>query len=312
MLFGAPVTSGDDDVRNKKVTAAMVLANVARNYAVNLGTKSEALRGAIERGMRRAFGAELKNPNSTWLDNEFKVEYSTHEDLAGNFLHTLLITLALPLLIFAARRSETDVLRAVGGAIFTIVLAIVLFSILLKWQIWTARLQLPMMMLGTVALAFVVARLAPRAATPLLAITLAAAIPFIFFAEPRRVFSNDWRFVLFSEPRAVKMFKNLPDAGPLFGEAASVIRNLNGRPEAVGLHIEYNDFDYPLWALFKAYPTERPAIVHVGVENVSRTIGPKREAPEFVVSTRSGNTIDGIAYVEVWKKDVVRVLRRGG
>ncbi|MBK8147066.1 MAG: glycosyltransferase family 39 protein [Acidobacteria bacterium] len=309
-LFGSPVSSGEDDVRNRNLTVRMVLANVARNFAVNLGTKSQTLRNGIESSMRKAFGAELKNPDSTWLDNEFKVEYSTHEDLAGNLLHILLVTFALGLALFAARRARDDNAIYIAGLVFTIGFGVLLFSALLKWQIWAARLQLPLLMLGSVLVAYAVGKLAPRAANALLVLTFAASIPFLLFADPRRVFANDGSFVFFNESRRHKLFKNLPDAEPLYVEAVDVIRKQPNAPGAVGLHIEYNDFDYPFWGLLKRDPRARPLIFHVGVPNVSKRLAVSRPIPEFVISTRTETTIDGAEYREIWRKDVVRVLQR--
>ncbi len=309
-LFGTPVTSGDDEVRNKNVTAQMVLANAARNYAVNLGTSSVTLRNAIEGAMKRVFGAELKNPNSTWLDNEFKVEFSAHEDLAGNFLHIVLVTLALFLAFFAVRRARDGSGVIVAGLAFTVVFGFFLFSALLKWQIWSARLQLPLLMLGSVLVAYTVAKLLPRAAYVLLALAFASAIPFLLFAAPRRVLGDNGRFVLFDGERRHKLFKNLPDAEPLYSAAAEAIKQQPVAPEAVGLHIDYNDFDYPLWGLLKDDPRSPPLIFHVGVTNVSKRLAGSRPAPEFVISTLTGTSMDGVQYREIWKNDVVRVLRR--
>lgn len=305
-LFGAPVTSADDDVRIRNLTVRMVAANVARNYAVNLGTGSATLRGWIEGAMQRAFGAELKNPNSTWLENKFEVRFSSHEDSAGNFVHILLITIALIPALFVPVEGR----RYLAGIAFTIGAGFLLFSALLKWQIWTSRLHLPLFVLGCVPLALFLSRRWPRLPVPVSVVAFAAAIPFLFFADPRRVFSDDFRFVLFREARSAKYFRNLPDTEPLFREAVEVIRQRPPVPESVGLAIEYNDFDYPVWVLLKDDPAARPRIVHVDVGNVSKRLVGSRPRPEFVISIREGNKVEGEEYEEIWKKDIFRVLKR--
>lgn len=305
-LFGSPVSTAEDDVRNKDLTAAMIAANVARNLAVNLGTKSVSLRRSIESAMTSVFGAELKNPKSTWLENEFKVEFSTHEDLTGNFTHLLLLLIALPASAVIVRKSR-DI--AVMGLIFSIPFGFFLLSALLKWQIWSARLQLPLFILGTVLIAFVMSKIKLRGVGEIVtAICFTAAVPFLLFAEPRRVLAADGSFVLFSESRQNQLFKNLPDAGPLYTAAAEVVRR--EAPESVGIAIEYNDFDYPLWTLLKADAADPPTICHVGLANVSKRIKPKCQGPKIVFTTKETNVIDGIKYVEIWKGDVVRVLRQ--
>ena len=305
-LFGAPITSGDDEVRNKSLTAKMVLSNLARNYAVNLGTKSDKLKAATEDGMKRTFGDELKNPNSTWLENEFAVTYSTHEDLAGNFVHILLITLTLLLIFFV----KDDEKKYIYGIVFTILLGFLLFSALLKWQIWSARLQLPLFMLGCVLVAFIISKIKLKIGIPLTIISFIIAWSFIFHAEPRRVLSNEGNFILNEKTRQQRLFKNLPDAEPLFIEAVEFIKKQNPASEAIGLHIDYNDFDYPFWLMFKRDFRAAPQIYHVGVPNVSSKLVGTRPLPEFVISIKEGNTIENTEYKEVWKKDVVRVLQK--
>lgn len=305
-LFGAPITSGDDEVRNKGLTAKILLSNLARNYAVNLGSKSEKLKIAAEEGMKRTFGDELKNPNSTWLENEFAVNYSTHEDLAGNFVHILLITIGL-IFIFFVRDSEK---KYVYGLFFTIFLGFLLFSALLKWQIWAARLQLPLFMLGCVLVAFIVSKIKLKIAIPLTIISFVVAWSYIFHAEPRRVLGNNNEFVLNSMNRQQKLFKNLPDAEPLFVEAVEFVKKQNPAPESIGLHIDYNDFDYPFWLMFKRDFRANPQIYHVGVPNISSKLVGTRPLPEYVISIKTGNTIENVEYKEVWKKDVFRVLQK--
>ncbi len=311
-LFGSPVSTGDDDVRNKNLTVRMLGANLARNFVINFGTRSKALQAAIENSMRNVLGKELTNPDSTWLDNEFTVQFSTHEDLAGNPLHMAVVTIALLIAIFLARRGGASDIFAI---IFTIALGSLLFSALLKWQIWAARLQLPLLMLGTILVGYVLSRSAGKLrkapiAELLLAVAFALAVPFLLFADPRRVFTNDRQFVLFSEPRRIKLFKNLPDAGPVYAQAAEVIRSRMERRSAIGLSIDYNDFDYPLWEMLKNDPAVEPRILHVGVTNVSKRLRPADAPPKLVFTTRDVNVLDGVRYREIWKYDVVRVLER--
>ena len=88
-------------------------------------------------------GDELNNPDSTWLDNKFDV-FSVHEDSANNSLQLILITLALILAIFI--KSENR--KWLFSLVFSIVLGFIIYSLLLKWQVWASRLQLPLLCWG--------------------------------------------------------------------------------------------------------------------------------------------------------------------
>jgi 4-amino-4-deoxy-L-arabinose transferase-like glycosyltransferase len=306
-LFGSPVSTGDEQLSNKNLTVKMAFSNLARNYVIHLGTTSKNFDRTIENAMKRVFGDELKNPDSTWMADDFgfEVKYSTHEDHAGNFVHILLITLAL-LLIFWVRGDER---RYLYGAAFTIVFGYVLFSLLLKWQIWGSRLQLPLFMLGACLVAAVIARLLPRAAILVAVLCFVVAWSFLFYSAPRRVLSNEGKFVLF-EPRPSKYFKNLPDLEPFYTEASNFIKSQPAGADKIGLFIDYNEYEYPLWILLKKDFAKKPIIYHVGVRNVSAKLARARAMPEYIISTRTEKTIENVEYTEVWLKDPVRVLRK--
>ncbi len=306
-LFGSPVSTGDEQMRNKNLTAKMALSNLARNYAIHLGTKSETLNIALEDSMKRVFGGELKNPDSTWLaeDFGFDIIYSTHEDRAGNFVHILLITIAL-LLIFLIRGDNR---RYIYGAAFSVAFGYVLFSLLLKWQIWGSRLQMPLFMLGACLAAAFIGRVVPRAAIFAAVLCFTAALSFLFYSAPRRILSDKNEFVL-NEPRRAKYFKNLPDLEPLYTEAAAFIRQQPAMPEEIGIYIEYNEFEYPLWILLKKDFAEKPTLRHVGVTNVSSKLANARPMPEFVITTRTETTIENVEYKEVWSKFPVKILQK--
>lgn len=305
-LFGSPVSSGDDEVRNRRITLSIVAANLTRNFAMNLGTGIAPVDNAVEGTARKLLGKEINNPDSTWMENEFRIRFSTHEDLAGNLLHVILLTAALGISVFLCRRERGPF--GVVGIIFSMFVGIVLFAILLKWQIWTARLQLPLFSLGSVLVAFAAERISPRSMIPITLVCFVFALPFMLAGEPRRLVSFGGRPGVFSEQRTPKLYKNLPDIGPLYAGAAGFIKQRPVPPATVGIAIEFNDFEYPIWELLKDDPTAAPMIRHVGVTNASKSLKPEGPAPDLVITTRTANTIDGISYREVWKNDVVRLL----
>ncbi|HEY8563645.1 MAG TPA: glycosyltransferase family 39 protein [Pyrinomonadaceae bacterium] len=307
-LFGAPVSTAGDAVRNESLTPKMFFANLARNYAIHLGTYSEDLRLTLEEAMRTAFGDELKNPASTWSANVFRVTYSTHEDLTGNLIHTLLLTLLLPL-VFFFRNEEKSLIRA---AAFSVFFGFVLFSLLLKWQIYGSRLQIPLFFLGCALSAACLARFLPRTITPVLVIAFIFSLPPLFLAEPRGVLTDDFRFGLTDGTRREKFFRNSGDSEALFTEAADFVKEQKSAPEAVGLMLNVNDLEYPLWFLLKDDFRQKPLIYHVGVENASSKLVGSRPLPEFIISTRNENIVEGVEYREVWNKKRVRILQKSG
>lgn len=306
-LFGAPVSTGEERLRNENLTARIALANLVRNYANHLGSRSRTLNAEIEDSVKDLLGDEVKNPASTWLpaDFPFDVVYLTHEDRAGNLVHLLLITIALLLLFLIRGQNRRDIY----GAAFAVVFGYVLFSLLLKWQIWGSRLQMPLFMLGACLVAAFIGKLLPRAAIFAAVLCFTTTLSFLFYSAPRRILSDDNKFVL-NEPRAKKYFKNLPDLEPLYTEAARFIKQQTPAPAEIGIYIDYNEFEYPLWILLKKDFAAKPALRHVGVANVSQKLTNARPLPEYVISTRPETTIEAVEYTVVWSKDIVKVLRK--
>lgn len=304
-LFGSPVATGEEKLSNKNLSAKMAFSNLARNYAIHLGTNWKKLDQSLENYLKAVFGDEIKNPDSTWMadDFPFQVKYSTQEDHAGNLVHVLLITLAL-LLIFLLRGDRR---RYIYGTAFSIVLSFILFSLLLKWQLWGARLQLPMFMLGACLVAAFIGRVVPRAAIFTAILCFIPACAFLFMSAPRRILTEKGKFVL-NEPRIHKYFKNLPDLEPFYTEAANFIRQQS--PEEVGIYIEYNEYEYPLWVLLKKDFAKKPFLRHIGLTNVSQKLVGSRPMPEYIISTRTEKTIENVEYTEVWVKHPVRVLQK--
>jgi hypothetical protein len=164
-------------------------------------------------------------------------------------------------------------------------------------------------MLGSVLTAIVAARIVPRVVPLIVVVIFIFSLPFTYHSTPRRIFEADGSFAL-GRPRETKYFKNLPDAEELYAGAASFIRQQPEMPEEIGLYIEFNDYEYPLWILLKDDASHKPYLRHVGVANVSSKFVGGRPLPEFVISTRTGTTIENVEYEVVWSKDVVRVLRK--
>lgn len=305
-LFGSPFSTGEEKMTNQNVTAKMIFSNLARNYAIHVGIPSESWKSSLENGLTSVFGDELKNPDSTFSENPLAFSYSTHEVSAGNFAHILLITIALSLVFWLPGDNRKYVLILA----FSILAGFVLFSAMLKWQSWASRLQMPLFLLGAILTAIVLARIVPRMRLIIALFCFLMALPTLFFGVPRRVFSNEGKFVLMEETRRKKFFINLPNIEPLYTEAVDFIRQQPNQPETIGLYIENNDFEYPLWFLLKEDFRQKPTIYHVGVPNISAKLIGTRPLPEFVISTRNEMTIEDIEYKEVWGKDAVRVLQK--
>src|SRR5215510_12937623 len=107
-----------------------------------------AFERAIERG-HAWFGMDVNDPRSTRLYSLSHFDIvgtSTDPDRTGNPLHLALILVAVAVI---AAGGEGRRPSRLAGYILALVLAVVLFSLLLKWQPWHSRLHLPLFVLAS-------------------------------------------------------------------------------------------------------------------------------------------------------------------
>jgi hypothetical protein len=303
--FGSPLTSGEDKVANSRLTPGIAASTLFRNYAVHLGTVSEDLNAAVRSTGEAILGSELDNPESTYLEIPFSVSGSLSEDSTGNLLHVLLITLSLPFAFFSRRSAEKKPLAITALAVVS---GFLVFCLVLKWQPWASRLQLPLFMLSVPLIAAMLARLGSRATSIAALACAAGTLPFLLCGEPRPALS------VFTLDRREQYFANRSDLAQPLAEAAQILREAGAAEVGLDLSTDYKyykagDWDYAMWISLKQDFAAVPRVRHVGVENVSARLRTEA-APEWVISTKESDTIDGQRYAEVWRSRLVRVLRK--
>lgn len=310
-LFGSPVTTGNDfEIVNQNLMPKMIAANVVRNYVIHLATIFEESNDSITDATIKLLGDEANNPNLNFLNISFRIQYSDHEDDAGNFIHILLSTICLFLVLRYKGENRKEVLIAA----LTIVFGFVLFSGLLKWNPWLSRLHTPFFMLGCAVIATVLNKYGEKIKVLILSLCLLSGINALLLGAPRSIFTVADSFFNDS-PRETQYFANKPEMTDVYFEAVAVVRKNN--PAEVGLMIEsdyrkysFGDWEYPIWILLKEDFSDKPFIRHVGLKNISKTLAANTQMPEWIISASKENSVDGVQYDEVWSKEPLRVLRK--
>jgi len=164
-----------------RFSAQDAAANILRNISLHVFTPSPAINDRIDQAVRsiiRAIGRDPDDPQTTWPDNTFHANhFSLHEIHAGNPLHMALLLLSIGLILL--RKHNGRVGRAAPLYALGVVGGFVLFCILLRWQIWAGRHHLPIFVLGSALIGFVVERYFPRQFGPVVALVLMAyVLPF--------------------------------------------------------------------------------------------------------------------------------------
>ena len=280
--FGSPLGPGlrgpaPEDLVNEAVSPAILASNLVRNLSLHVGTPFPMVNTAFERAIERGhawFGMDVNDPRSTRLYSLSRFEVvgtSTDPDRTGNPLH-LALTLAAVATIAAGgvrRRS----LR-LAGYILALVLAVVLFNLLLKWQPWHSRLHLPLFVLASPLVGVASDRFGR------LSLAVAAVLMTVFAMRPltvNRLAPLVGPHTVLNTPRihqSFQTFGNQPSQRELgYVGAAEFLRSR--KCADVGLLLGWDDWEHPLWVLLA---NGRGRIEHVAVTNRSAHLEGRRPA----------------------------------
>jgi len=273
---GSPVGTIGRFSNNAEYGLGPLVVNGARNLAVNLATTDRALNQKITDIVYRGLGAlelDANAPNLSFppAPERFRLlPYQTSEDFAGNPVQ-LLIGAASVLLVLFTRGMQPYPRRRYALAI---VAATLVFLIVLRWQPWITRLQLPIFALSAPLTAFlpIDSRGRPPARILATALTAALALLLLYFAWPA-LWRNSIRPLVFI-PGAGSIWVKSAD-GVLFTSRpdlrlqyqAAVDYALQHDDSQIGLVMGVDDWEYPLWRSLRHSGIADLRMEHIGVPN---------------------------------------------
>lgn len=273
-IYRSPLVAGNDYV-NEVISPGAVLSNGIRNAAFHVPIVTGI--GVIDRASTYAMswlrllheysGFSPVDPRLTWPGNpDIFSQYTSsyHEDFAGNPIHAILILMgAVGAFAVLGAYPEKMLVRLLAIAI---VLAYTFLSAYLKWQIWGARLQLPLFVLGCALPAVTIFR-RPH---PYLQLALIIAA----------FFSLNWTFTNWTRPidTAAAYNPSVPSAGyftknqEFYSGFVSVTDKIaHSGCQNVGLVLGSNSYEYPWWIMLRERGfTGR--IEHINVQNETKIL----------------------------------------
>lgn len=299
-LYGNPLFTDVGRITVEKLSVAYTIENFIRNIALHISTPFASVNQGVYDIVQAMLGTHLNRPGSTFPGTSFDVRYIISEDFMGNMLHLLVIFFAFILLV--VRKGTRKRAAPLVGAVL---LSGLFWNGLIKWQPWGSRLHLPWFLLAMPLVGLAVQHLRKHSTVilPLMLICVfISSIPALFLSrskpwvpifkqssrfyqagEIRRYFSNrPKRFERYKElllpfyrensilhtDREVLYFIDRPRSFTGYDKALDQVKKLS--PERVGLFLDENDWEYPLWVLSgKHAESKAPEFVHVNVQNVS-------------------------------------------
>ena len=349
-LYGNPILTSVDRTTIDQFSLKILNANLIRNGAVHLGTPISKSNALIVNTISNLLGEEINNPASTFGDSKFQVSFNISDDYSGNLLHFLLLSLSF--LIIPLNRKDQKTI--INQYLLSIVISIIFFSAMFKWQPWGSRLQAPIFLLGSALMGCVLDKIKSRQGYQLvlLIIFFITSLPFLFLNPIRPflpLYEDDTIFYntpvkeffytridkytqqypivrenissfmsIFYQGRSVFLTKRKElnflghfDYYHNYNVAKNVVRDYN--PQEVGLLMDSNDWEYPLWVFLKRHASQgNPIIYHINVDNESAALNPQRNPyPEIIMATNDDyyQMIDYYNYELVYSSDSIQVLK---
>ena len=268
-LWGNPLATDEDKIANEHITFDATLSNLTRNIASNTWTPYLSVSLQQFQGVKLVHDLlriDIDDPATSLGDTFAPALTSQDEDYAGNGLHLLLLLAAIGAL--ALRRKSLP--RPLPMYALSLAGGFLLFCMLLKWQPWGTRLQLPLFVLAS-PLAALALPLGNRrwAVAALSAVMLLCSIPWLLGNQTRPLWGD--RSILNADRTSV-IFVKRPQLLPYYTQAAEYFSK-GGSGNAIGLvSSNGNSWEYPLWALLGRRLETMPRIEHINVKNVSGSI----------------------------------------
>ncbi|MFI5017561.1 MAG: hypothetical protein ACHQHK_06415 [Dongiales bacterium] len=268
---GSPIGQGARSTNNTAFGLGPLVTNGVRNLATNLATQNSGydrwLTRVVTEGLA-GLGLDASDPRLTFIESKFEAStFQTSEDIAANPLQ-LLLAIAAVLVIFLPG----------GGTAFprwryalSVIGAALLFLVVLRWQPWITRLQLPIFALAAPlvgVLAFErIQGWARIGATAVLALLLVIpAMPPLWANYRRPIFPPmGYAASLWAKTDDEILFIARPDL--LASYQAAVRYVAENKDSQIGLVISGNDWEYPLWRLLREQGLTRLRIEHVAVKD---------------------------------------------
>jgi len=279
-LWGNPLTTAGEKVTNDRFSGRVTISNLARNIASHTWTPLSAINNLQFRGVasvHELLDIGLSDPATTLNGQIFSPgKTSLDEDHAGNGLHLILAILAG--IALTVRRNSLP--RPLLYYALSLASGFLLYCILLKWQPWGNRLQLPLFVLAAPLIAMAIPFERKKLALPLsAAFMLCCSVPWLMGNETRPLWGD--RSILHAKRESLYFVKR-PQLESYY---LHYVDQFMKRDSCAIIGITSpsgNAYEYPFWALLSGRTATMPQIEHVNIDNISRSIPRRGFQPCFL------------------------------
>jgi hypothetical protein len=329
-LFDTPIYggSGQENNTNRVHNLSAFMSNAIRNISLHIGTPFRGLNAKIDQQIRKihdVIGISVDDSRTTSWGNFRIHRTNTDEDCAGNPVHLMLIAVGYLICLFWKKlRSQSHLM----SYLLIVMATLVLFCLLLKWQPWNSRLQLPFFVLSSPVVGFALERFRQGRFASVVALGLCvSALPWLCFNETRALLpkslvsamrepNQNRHETIWTSSRTDQYFNN-GFSRALKEPYLEAIKVLNTTEFFdIGLLLPFDPWEYQLWIIMQA-KARQFRFEHVLVSNISRKLEDDNFIPSAIIRVRAENETENgelqfkqYKYLRQWSKGLLDVFVR--
>lgn len=264
---------GDSSISRDTITASFtppnIISNIIRNTSLHLGVSDrlQFLNTFSTNAIEKAHGllnVETNDKSTTFGNTKFKINtFNTDEDIAGNFVHTILICIVVFSWPFI-RSKKISTLYLIS---FTI--SFLLFNGLLRWQPWGSRLQLPLFVIASPLVTYSIynIRHSKNIQYIIISLLLISTFYYLFFNDSRPLIGPN--SVLRKDREELVYVKQ-----PAFRTSTDdVVKYLvENDYRNIGIYTSGDTWEYPYWYKLRKSYGDNFRLEHINVSNASSQI----------------------------------------
>lgn len=274
--FKTPIASGEEGYINNNFSFPSILSNLTKSLLLHCGSQSNPIYKAIESKviqLHKLIRIDINDTKISWIDFDFP-RPTFDEDSAGNTIHLMLILISASWLLITNK--ENKLLR------FYIICSLsgfILFCILLKWQPWNSRLQLPFFIITSAFIGFFIENKLKNKYLESIIILILITNTFLFITlNTQKPIVG--KYTIFNKSRNDLSFIKKPF---LINSYANIKQFLNNSScKNIGLLIGKDDWEYPL---FKLTNNNSYKFMHLTKKQNKLNINSEQIKPCLVINT---------------------------
>lgn len=258
--YDSILTPADDAFlyRARVSAPALLASNVIRNAALNLRTGIRELDAPVDRAVaiaHKAIGVDPSDRAITFPGHSLENVTGIGEDVSGSPLHLLLLLASGAAVLVGAVRGRWPLATVLVGVV---AVGFVLFCFAVKWQMFHARLQVPLFILAAPFVGLALERVANRRLTNVAMVAALAMAFALVVVNPGHPLIG--RRSILHQPREAQYFANRPERYEPYRNAVDLL----AASGCTYIGITTGPvWEYPLWVMLHDRTGKWPRIVPV-------------------------------------------------